>query len=400
MSMAWTKSAAEHYAGTYTFEDEDGSHVPSDVRLVKRRKDRRGVEEPCEPHEKVPRHMEKVWKSKIPKEFPFEACKTPQLKCDKYDPELSDRPIKIDINLKYLTYLQRYFREDRRVVVLDSPVALTTQTLSSLIPADRLHVPNPDPKFLKKAPRHFSKMAIYSNETVYFWCLRNAAQHQYDFALDYTCTFFGDQDVKPLADIAVILEKKLLPKHNGILWLTVSRRRKGGHNTSTQVHEFLAKKGASEGYTFECLEEQKYGGGMLYFFFRTVQNTAPLMFQGPSWKQVSQLQLKPQALLPIEERSKAKIIGQKRKREVSPAPITAKRRRTKSLAQVKTRSQSCKDTFTVDRLLDVRETADGKRLYLVKWQGFARKNATWEPASHLRNHKKEMSVLDKKLNTA
>jgi hypothetical protein len=395
------RRAIEHYRESYSVEDEDGLQPILGIRYVKRRKDGRGPETPCHQHDKVPRNMEIVSKVLIEKESSLEALHIPKVQCDKYDPKLSDRPIKKDINLKYLAYLTQYPRDNRRVVILDSPAALTTQTLCPLVSADRLLVPNPDAHFLKKAPRNFSRMATYSNDTVYLWCLKNDAQHQYDFGLDYTCTFLGDEKVKPVADISTILQKKLFPKHNGILWLTVSRRRKGGQNTSAHVHEFMMKKGASEGYKFECLEEATYAGGMIYFFFRSVQNV-PELLPAPFWteaqKKLAQLISAPEKVL------------KKRKRQTSPMPVMfSKRQRTQSTPQVKTRSQLKKerktqgrqtrqDTFAVDRLLKVQETAEGKRLYLVKWCGFSKKDATWEPASHLRKHQSEMSVLNAKLN--
>lgn len=40
--------------------------------------------------------------------------------------------------------------------------------------------------------------------------------------------------------------------------------------------------------------------------------------------------------------------------------------------------------YRVDQVLDQRTTPDGRVELLIKWQGYSRRDATWEPAEHLR----------------
>ena len=39
--------------------------------------------------------------------------------------------------------------------------------------------------------------------------------------------------------------------------------------------------------------------------------------------------------------------------------------------------------YEVETLLDVRETADGKREFLIKWRGWGTKWNNWEPEEHI-----------------
>ncbi len=52
--------------------------------------------------------------------------------------------------------------------------------------------------------------------------------------------------------------------------------------------------------------------------------------------------------------------------------------------------------FMVEKILDKRK--DGRKvLYLVKWDGFEEKDATWEPLSNLNNVKDMVKEFDRQL---
>ena len=48
------------------------------------------------------------------------------------------------------------------------------------------------------------------------------------------------------------------------------------------------------------------------------------------------------------------------------------------------------DEYVVEQLLDRRACADGTRQYKVKWKGYAKRRATWEPEADLRRRCSEL----------
>jgi len=51
------------------------------------------------------------------------------------------------------------------------------------------------------------------------------------------------------------------------------------------------------------------------------------------------------------------------------------------------------ETFEVEKLVDMKMEGR-KKLYLVKWKGYAAKHNTWEPKSNLKGFEEEMAELE------
>ena len=63
-------------------------------------------------------------------------------------------------------------------------------------------------------------------------------------------------------------------------------------------------------------------------------------------------------------------------------------------AQIESEDEQQEDVYNVEKILNKKK--EGRRcLYLVKWEGFEEKDATWEPLSNLGNVKELVKEYDK-----
>jgi hypothetical protein len=200
---------------------------------------------------------------------------------DGYVEDLSDKDGKGLRNVEFVRLMAHYLRSGREIVYLDAPSALTTNTLHTFrhcFGFKKLHVPNLDADFLKHAPDDFSSKATYYHASFYEWGrdLSEDDDATYDVGLDYCCTFGGDAKAGkiPKADLTLMFQKRLLAQHNGILWLTFSTRSAGNSiaKTKRDVVEWIQTTARHFQYGIKLETMGNYGGGMVYFFFRTFQN--------------------------------------------------------------------------------------------------------------------------------
>ena len=195
---------------------------------------------------------------------------------DEYHEDLSKQIEKKRRNMEWIDLLLKYYHKGRQIVYLDSEVALTTSLIHAmkLFKASELHVPNPNDKFLQQAPADFASMATHYDASVYEWMrdVEDGGKDEYNFGLDYCCTFDGNNQVKPKADLTMLFRKRLLAKKDGLIWLTVSNRKKGNtiEKTIQQVFDFVYATSAHYGYNIVCEKHGSYGNGITYFFFKSM----------------------------------------------------------------------------------------------------------------------------------
>lgn len=192
---------------------------------------------------------------------------------------------KFTCNVTFLWLLLQYHRPQRNIVYLESPCGRTTNELTreeKLYQFGELHVPNPDPDFLKQIRSiypDFDAKVHYHECTIYEW-MRDLDHHSkvYDFGLDFCCTFDGNkQNNKPKQDLIMMFQKKLLAPHNGILWLTFSTRSpkrssKPAKERCVEVRDWVLNLAKDFGYQIELIYHGDYGKGIFYLFFRTHSN--------------------------------------------------------------------------------------------------------------------------------
>ena len=93
-------------------------------------------------------------------------------------------------------------------------------------------------------------------------------KHQADLLLDYCCTLDGNRGCQPMVDLDLALQKKLLPKQGGLLWLTFSRRikRETVQAYIGRCQRTVLELGANRGYSFKLLHRNTYRK-IVYFIF-------------------------------------------------------------------------------------------------------------------------------------
>ena len=203
----------------------------------------------------------------------YDAYKRVTFSPDNYSLEQSFSDDKKRVNQRFAQLIQQHQRENRLIVYLDSPVGLTTQTLCEAgFEKDQLSVPNPDKKFLEKCQPWFKDRASHYDATLYEWMrdLDDMEGDEYDVGADYCCQFNGNTQCRPKADLTMMFQKGIFARHNGVLWLTFSKRsRVKGQTvdkTSEEVVDFVTTTGTYFGYNMQCVEAGDYGT-VLYFFF-------------------------------------------------------------------------------------------------------------------------------------
>lgn len=175
------------------------------------------------------------------------------------------------VNMEVVDLFKKYERKDRHVVYLDSPCGHTTWNLSALlgIPKDRLNIPNIDPNFGKLCHEVVKTCATTFESSIYEFMRDDGSNEVYDVLLDYCCHFGGNKGCRPQCDIEMILCRRKLAFHNGILWITCFSGR-GFDTDDEEVCDFVTEKGNTYGYNIESIGGGSYGH-MRYYFFRTVQ---------------------------------------------------------------------------------------------------------------------------------
>lgn len=167
---------------------------------------------------------------------------------------------KIVANREVCNVIKGSWKPGHHIVVLDSPLGLTTEWFRDRIPigCDALHVPNPDPKF------RGVDGCVWFQKTLYEY-VRDAPldEHPTHFWLDYCCTLSGNAGTKPKIDIEMILIKGLLPRRGGVLCITVSIRA----GLSEGLESWLTALGKRYGYRLKRgFAPIKYRSVALYAF--------------------------------------------------------------------------------------------------------------------------------------
>lgn len=223
--------------------------------------------------------MERRWKvflKKNPKKHylvKYNSYKRVTFSPDEYDEQQSYSKDKLEVNKLFRNFLHTYKRENRQIVYLDSPAATTSRVLHEAgYKKDQLHVPNPNKNFMEMVPRKFHSWAKHYDATLYEWMrdLDDMSGEEYDIGADYCCNFLGNTYCRPKADITLLFQNRLFPRHNGVLWLTFSKRSpiKGQTFTKTQeeVIDFVCTVGKFYHYNMRCVNHGDYGT-VMYFFF-------------------------------------------------------------------------------------------------------------------------------------
>lgn len=279
-------SPAEAYSSAYFVKSwvHKWGYVPlQKVELIQIDEEELETGKRCTEDEALPIGMKKMWRvhveEKVDEWTPYlvDYGDYHRVTCspDAYVESLSENIDKKKRNVEFLTLLVNNHRADRNVVYLDAPSCQTTKLLHGIdmFKSSQLHVPNPDKSFLERAPSHFKSMATHYNATIYEWMrdVNDCEGDEYDFGLDYCCTFVGNVTIKPQEDLTFMFRNRMLAKHNGILWLTFSSRGCGVESTRDGVVKFVVTMAETNGYQIEWVNQDlfTYGNGMTYFFFRT-----------------------------------------------------------------------------------------------------------------------------------
>ncbi len=209
----------------------------------------------------------------------FNEYRRPTCSTDKFDAPGPEKHVR---NRQFVEFLRKFRRSQREVVVLDAPGScLSTNTLDAHraeLDLKAIHVPNLDRNFLRRAGAKFRTKATYYFASVYEWMrdlYEDRLPHtEYDFGLDYCCTFWSNGVTKPRADLTLLFARKLLARHNGVLWLTVSSRTYRVRETLRNVARWVVDAATTYGYAkLQVVAKGSYAKNMCYFYFRTVDAT-------------------------------------------------------------------------------------------------------------------------------
>ena len=180
-------------------------------------------------------------------------------------------------NSEFAALLQRFPRlgsdSRRTVVVLDTPMAVTTRTIRAVLPLADLdiHVPNPDPHFMKKAGADFTSMATHHELFLYEW-MRDTDVTSCDVGADYCCTIDGNTSCRPFADMDLMMHRRILAPHHGVLWLTFSSRGVAIDRTMAEVPRRISNLARKHKYHLRLETSGSYGAGICYFVFVTFKD--------------------------------------------------------------------------------------------------------------------------------
>lgn len=193
---------------------------------------------------------------------------------DDYDPKLD----KIARNADWRDLLLQHHQQGLKMILLDSPKAMTTNTVSAierngkrLFQASDLFVPNLNGHFLEHTLPSFQERATFCHASVGEF-IRDVPAEIFPagahFAADYCCTIDGNEEVRPLADLTLLFKRQLFPKKHGCLWLTFALRGQGLEKTKQRLMEFLTPTTRHYGYQLRWANPECYSyGRMSYFYF-------------------------------------------------------------------------------------------------------------------------------------
>jgi hypothetical protein len=151
--------------------------------------------------------------------------------------------VRYSSSYQFARCLLHYPRNGRRVVYLDDLSGSTTNLLSTVIhiPPNRLYCPHPDPNILKKMKKQTLLQATYSSQYLFEWIRDCDFKQCFDVGMDYSCSFAGNQHIKPQSDLIMLFKRGLLARDNGVLWLSVTGTDEATLATIPQFVEDLAR---------------------------------------------------------------------------------------------------------------------------------------------------------------
>lgn len=192
---------------------------------------------------------------------------------------------KLERNMEFCNFLRDYPRANRKVVVLDSPTALSAKMLSTLgIGPKNIIVPNLDSDFLQKCPT-FNSVGTFVHTSLfeYFRDCPEDVRGQADIGADLCCTPQGNKYVKALSDLSLMFQRAILAKENGVLWVTLSYRTSGTVESQKQDFlRFINNESLINGYHLRLLKSGHYPGIMYFFFVSVANDTKPKPKTSPS----------------------------------------------------------------------------------------------------------------------
>lgn len=167
------------------------------------------------------------------------------------------------LNEHFVELLQRFQRNNRRIIYLDSPHIYTTKILlkhQETLHLEELIVPNPDKAFL--AHDNGTAKLFQQNDTICHHYLSSIYELMRDMTIDENitafdvwmddcCSFHGNTEIQPSADIWLMFSKRILPRQNGIFGVTFSLRDRQPVSRSARM------KTVRE-YVFECAKQNDY----------------------------------------------------------------------------------------------------------------------------------------------
>ena len=158
---------------------------------------------------------------------------------DKYDEKRQHVPsiIKLKCNHKFRDMLGYFKRPNRRVIILETEALITTRTIVETgqfySGKNQILIPTIHPTFEGLDKNLTKYIQVFVNTRAVHLCRDIVIDNKdnkdnaegFDFGLDYCCTLTRLED-SPLADLAMIFQRQLLAKSNGVLWMTFSCRQK------------------------------------------------------------------------------------------------------------------------------------------------------------------------------
>lgn len=175
--------------------------------------------------------------------------------------------IKLKCNHKFRDMLGYFKRPNRRVIILETEALITTRAIcetGQFQPfKDQILIPTIHPTFLPLDQNLSKYTRVFVNTRAVHLCrdivIDNKEFEGFDFGLDYCCTLTRLED-SPLADLAMIFQRQLLAKSNGVLWLTFSCRQKynSRQKTIVNVEHVIQNLAKQYNYRIICVEVFDY----------------------------------------------------------------------------------------------------------------------------------------------
>lgn len=185
--------------------------------------------------------------------------------------------------------LSRDEQKQKRVLLLDSKLGLTTSTvqLATGMSPNQIHVPNPFASFDQptKIMTHFDKSIFeYTRDLT---CDHDSVGLYVGIGLDYCCSFRGSYGgTLPYIDIRAILSRRLPSPSGCVIWTTFSLRAgiKGWTHEKTirDITKVITETITQFGYLIQHSEQETYkgqNGGLMFRFCLTVFSTIEVIIK-------------------------------------------------------------------------------------------------------------------------